>query len=117
PLGGIHDIREGVERAAREMPLVPQELLDVSQTVSSARRIKTFLQKRRDTAPLLAESADNLPVLTNIESRVDEAIADGGEVRDTATPELARIRSQLKTVQARLRDRTVLSWLRIRRRA
>lgn len=105
PLGGIRDVRESVERATIEFLLTPHELLDIAQTLSAAQRLKTFLLKRAETYPLLAEIAGNMPVPPNIESRIGEAIADNGDIRDTATPELARIRSQQKIVHSRLMDR------------
>ena len=105
PLGGIHDIREAVNRAHVRMQLAPSELLDVSQTVSSARRLRAYLSKRSDDWPLLAELGANLPSLPGIESSIDEAISETAEVRDSATPELARVRGQLKVVQSRLRDK------------
>ncbi len=105
PLGGIHDVRAEVERANIEHTLSPQELLDVAQTCGAGRRLRTYLQKRAEQVPLLAEIGGNIPLLQNVETRIDESIADNGEVRDSATAELAHIRSQLKVTQARLRDR------------
>jgi DNA mismatch repair protein MutS2 len=105
PLGGIHDIRATVERARIEMRLTPHELLDVMQTVSSARRLRIYLLNRQEKSPLLAEMAANLPVLQMVEQRIADCISEGAEVRDSASPELARIRSQLKVVHSRLMDR------------
>jgi DNA mismatch repair protein MutS2 len=105
PLGGIHDIREAVEHAAIGARLVPRELLDVALTLGAARRLKLYLQKRTETCPLLGEIAHNIPVFPMIEQKVEESIADNGDVRDSATPELARVRSQLKIVHSRLMEK------------
>ncbi len=105
PLGGIHDIRDAVERAHVRMLLAPVELLDIAQTVGAARRLKSFLGKRSEDWPLLAEIGGNLPNLPGIESAVDEAISETAEIRDTASPELARVRGQLKVSQSRLREK------------
>jgi DNA mismatch repair protein MutS2 len=105
PLGGIHDIREPIERAAIGARLVPRELLDISATVASSRRLKTYLQKRTETYPLLAEIAHNLPVFPMLEQKVQESIGDNGDVRDSATPELARTRSQLKITHGRIMEK------------
>jgi DNA mismatch repair protein MutS2 len=105
PLGGIHDIREAAERAAIDFRLTPHELLDVAQTLGAARRLRAYLLKKSEDYPLLAEIAGNLPLLPVIEQRVEESISDNAEVRDSATPELARVRSQLKIVHSRLMDR------------
>src|SRR5258708_28241382 len=71
PLGGIHDIREPVDRAAIGARLVPRELLDISGTASSARRLKQFLQKRSDLCPLLGEIGHNIPLFPQIDQKID----------------------------------------------
>lgn len=105
PLGGIRDVRETVARAAVEQQLTPSELSDVAQTVASARRMKAYLFQRADACPLLAEIASNMPVPPGLETRIQECIGDNGEVKDTASPELARVRSDKKATHARLLER------------
>src|SRR5581483_2568185 len=105
PLGGIHDIRETVERGRIGTRLTPHELLDVMHTVGAARRLRTYLLSRQDKCPLLAEMASNLPILSHLEQRIEECINENAEVRDTDSAELARLRSQLKVVHSRLNDR------------
>lgn len=105
PLGGIHDVREILERARIETRLTPRELLQTQYTAAASRRMRLFLLNRREKYPLLAEMASNLPLLQILEQRVEQCISESAEVRDTATPELARLRSQIKTTHARLNDR------------
>ncbi|MEP6755344.1 MAG: endonuclease MutS2, partial [Chthonomonadales bacterium] len=104
PLGGIRDIREHVQRAAMGGVLVPLELLDVSSTVAASRRIKQYLFKRKDTAPLLGEIGHNIPQFPLL-GQISEAIAENGILRDNATPELARLRSATKTTAQRLNEK------------
>lgn len=105
PLGGIHDVREPVEQAAVGSRLAPIDLLDVAHTMGAARRLKVYLQKRGEACPLLAEIAGNIPMLPMMEQKIEESIADNGDVRDSATPELSRIRSQLKISHSRLMEK------------
>ncbi|MCS6776915.1 MAG: endonuclease MutS2 [Chloroherpetonaceae bacterium] len=105
PLGGIHDIRDLLERARIGTRLAPHELLAVRDTVSAGKRLRQYLLNRQEKVPLLAETASNIPVLNLIEQRISDCISDGGEVRDTASPELARVRNQWKVTSARLQDR------------
>ena len=105
PLGGIHNIRETVEHAAINYPLSTREMLDVAFTVSAARRLKNYLLKRTDTVPLLCEIAGNIPPLINLDTRIEQAIADNGEVKDSATPELGKTRTDLRITHSRLMDR------------
>lgn len=105
PLGGIHDIRETAERARIQTRLSGHELLTVMHTVSAGRRLRMFLLNRQEKAPLLAEMASNLPILQIIESRIEHAVSEAGDVRDSASPELGRLRSAIKIASARLNDR------------
>jgi DNA mismatch repair protein MutS2 len=105
PLGGIHDIRETAERARINMRLTPHELLDVQHTAEAGRRIRLYLLNRQETVPILAEMASNLPILSILEQKIAGCIAESAEVRDSASPELGRIRGQLKVVHSRLNDR------------
>ncbi len=105
PLGGIHDIRPLVGKASVEALLQPAELLRVAGTLSSASRLRNYIVKRADKSPKLMEIAANITPLPQIERAIDEAISDKAEVRDTASPELARIRSKIKTVHNRMLDK------------
>jgi len=105
PLGGIRDIRQTAERARIATRLTPHELMDVMHTVAAARRMRVYLVGRQDKYPLLAEMAANLPVLQLVETRIDNSISESGEVKDSASAELGRVRSQIKIAQNRLTDR------------
>jgi DNA mismatch repair protein MutS2 len=111
PLGGIHDIRETVAKAAMGSTIQPSELLDVAETLASGRRLRAFVLKRAERCRKLAEFAANIGQFQKIEDAVKDCIGDGGEIRDTASPELARIRSRTKTTHSRLVDKlhTIIS--------
>ncbi|MGC8668097.1 MAG: endonuclease MutS2 [Chthonomonadales bacterium] len=104
-LGGVYDIRSNVTRAARGGVLVASELLEVGQTVAAMGRLRSNLLRRAEEAPALAELASSIPLDPGIAAAIEAAIADGGVIRDTATPELARIRTAMRSVQTRLRER------------
>ena len=105
PLGGIYDIRSTVERARIGARLIAREMLEVRYSAESGRRLRQYLLHRTDKAPTLSEMATNLPILQIIEQRIEACISENGEVRDSASPELGRLRSQLKVVSNRLNDR------------
>ena len=116
PLGGIHDIRATAERARIQTRLTGHELLTVMHTAGAARRMRQFLLNRQEKVPLLAEMATNLPILQIVESRIESSISESGDVRDSASPELGRLRSAIKVASARLTDRlqSILSSERVR---
>jgi DNA mismatch repair protein MutS2 len=105
PLGGIHDIRSLVQKAVLSAVLQPSELADVAETLASGRRLKAFIVKRAERYANLAQIAREIGAFQVIEDSVRDAVGDGGEVKSSASPELARIRTKLKTTQARIVDR------------
>ena len=105
PLGGIRDIRTTAERARIESRLTPHELLEVMHTVSAGRRMRMYLLHRQEKCRLLAEMATNLPILQLLEQRIENSIAESADVKDSASPELGRLRSQIKISTHRLNDR------------
>ena len=105
PLGSIHDIRATVERARIGTRLAAREMLEVLYTAGAGRRIRMYLVNRQEKVPLLAEMAANIPLLQILEGRIESAIGENAEVRDSASPELARLRSQIKVTHNRLNDR------------
>ena len=102
PLGEIHDIRTYINKAELDAILQPSELLDIAGTLASGRRLKSFIQKRAEKCPKLNETAVNISQFPSMEESIKECIGDNGEIKDTASPELARIRSKLKTTHSRM---------------
>ncbi|MCX6380350.1 MAG: endonuclease MutS2 [Armatimonadetes bacterium] len=105
PLGGIHDIRTVLEQGRVEMRISPHDLLKVMYSTEAGRSVRMYILNRHEHVPLLAEMATNIPVLQIVESRIGACISESAEVRDSASPELGRIRSQIKVTQNRLTDR------------
>ena len=104
PLGGVTDIRPLIRKSTIGSSLDPRELLDVQNTISSARSLKAFLQ-RLDDFPRMAAQAGSLGLYPTLESEISAAIAPNGQINDNATPDLARIRSRKKTTAQRMIDR------------
>lgn len=105
PLGGIRDIREPLSRASVEQQLTPFELLEVAQTVEAARGLRAFLFKHAEECPALAEMARGMNLPLGLETQIRTCIADSGEIRDTASPTLARVRADRRQTHQRLMDR------------
>lgn len=105
PLGGIHDIRPLVLMAGMDAILQPSGLLDVAETLASGRRLRSFILKRSGRCAKLAQTAANIGEFAGIEQSIGDCIAENGEIKDNASPELARIRGKLKTTHSRLMDK------------
>ncbi|RJQ37643.1 MAG: endonuclease MutS2 [Dehalococcoidia bacterium] len=104
-LGGASDVREAAEMAQKGKMLEPQTLHAVRETLAIARRVRDGLQKRADGFPLLWDLAKDIVPLAYIEEHIASAIAPGGEVLDSASPELGRLRRELRVKRERLRAR------------
>ncbi|MDR7543258.1 MAG: endonuclease MutS2 [Armatimonadota bacterium] len=104
PLRGARDLEPLVARAAAGGVLEPPELLDVAQTLGVARQVSGYLRARRQRAPRLAAHADLLAVRSDLEAAIGQAVDERGQVRDAASPDLRRIRDQIRDVERRLRE-------------
>lgn len=105
PLGGIHDVREAVKRADAGGILVAEVLIHISSTLRASRQIAAFFAQRKERTPLLSDWAQGIGDFRQLERAIDAAIGPGGEVQDSASPELGRIRAQIRTYQNRLKDK------------
>jgi len=79
------------------------ELKSVAEGERAARRLSLFLEKWRADFPLLAAYADGFRLREEIERSIGAAIGEDGEVVDSASPELRRIRKALRSLRDRLR--------------
>ena len=104
-LGGVHDLRPFVENAMRGARLLPQDLLNIRDTLKQADVLRRSLLRSEDQFPSLAGIARQLEPCPTVVDEISRCIDDRGEVVDHASPELARIRSELKVAYDRLMDR------------
>ncbi|WP_226667106.1 endonuclease MutS2 [Metabacillus litoralis] len=108
PLGGLVDIRTTIKRAKIGGILNAVELNEVSGTLYAARQMKRFIEKMvEDEIELhhLPIFAEKIVVLHDIERKISECIDDNGYVLDSASVTLKGIRQQLRTTEARVRDK------------
>jgi DNA mismatch repair protein MutS2 len=99
PLDGIRDIGRSIEKLrVAGMMLLPAELVAAAATLGAARRLKSFFQRfagadgSRLTAPRLCALANAIAPLKHLEDAVHTAIDETGELKDSASPELRRVR-------------------------
>jgi len=104
-IGGAHDIRPAADLAARGGVLDPQQLLDVKATLISCRELKKALERKTDLYPRLAEIALGLPDSFGIVDAISRILSERGEVLDSASEKLARLRREVKIARDRLMSR------------
>ncbi|GGF99433.1 endonuclease MutS2 [Paenibacillus abyssi] len=107
PFGGITDISAPLQRARIGGMLNAAELLDIANTVRGSRRVKRHVQNLHDDdpIPLLAMIAEQLSEAKPLEDAITACIDDQAEVMDSASPELATIRRELRSGESRIREK------------
>ncbi len=104
-LGGVHDLRELLEQAQRGATLAPPDLLAVSSTILRSRRLRQILVRNAKQFPALAEWGERIQDLEHVAAEIGRAISERGEVMDSASPRLARLRAEIRVLQDRLQTR------------
>jgi DNA mismatch repair protein MutS2 len=103
---GAHDIRALLARAAREGVLTPADLLQVLTTIQSAIYVARLLEKLdAEEFPLLHSLGSDMPQRPQLARRIEETISEEGEVLDTASPALQKIRFDIRGANQRLHER------------
>ncbi|MGG1574915.1 endonuclease MutS2 [Fictibacillus sp. NRS-1165] len=108
PLGGIRDIRASLKRSQIGGLLNTDELLDVATTVYGGRRFKRFTEGMVEDGielPILEGLVEQIEPLIDLEQEIKACIDDNGHVMDSASPALRTIRGQLRTFEARVREK------------
>jgi DNA mismatch repair protein MutS2 len=111
PFGGIFDIRDAVKKASLEGTLNPQELLEIASTLRASRLMREFLIAKRDSltgvgnSPIIPDWGERLGSFPGIERELEHCVSPDGEVLDSASPKLHSLRSQIKVIQNRIRDK------------
>ena len=102
---GAKDVRRHVKAAERGAMLSPYELVEVLATLRASEHVARLMRKVSEQFPLLWSLAVDLPVRPGLEGRIGESVSDDGDVLDSASPDLRRIRAQILAAQQRLQER------------
>ncbi len=104
-IGGARDVRQSVENALRGFTLPAEDLLAVRGTITAARNLRRQLIKAEDEFPHLADIAHLIEECPGIVSAIGNTIDERGEVLDSASAKLAKIRQEQRTVYGRIQDK------------
>lgn len=104
PLSNLHDVREFLQTAGAENSILPQpafiEILEISVT---ARRIKSYLDNRKEYYPALKEISIGLIPLKELEKTLQNVFTENGDLRSDASPKLQSIHRRLNNKRNDLR--------------
>jgi DNA mismatch repair protein MutS2 len=108
PLGGIHDLSYHLKRAEIGSFLYPGNLLEVSDTLRGARRLKSFMKEAKEGEskfPVMEGYISSLFTFKGIEDRINECIISDDEISDHASPTLRNIRRSMESKNVAIRNR------------
>ncbi|TMC05609.1 MAG: endonuclease MutS2 [Chloroflexi bacterium] len=105
-LAGAQDVRTQLLRASRGGDLTAADLVLVLNTLRSARSVGRLLgDLSGDTYPQMTALGEAMPVHPQLVRRIEEIINDEGEVLDTASTRLRRLRGEVRAATQRLQQR------------
>ena len=104
-LGGVHDVRPMLPLAERGVVLLANDLLEIRSTLLRGQSLRAALTRMEARFPNLADIGFRLQPVPHVANQIAQVISERGEVLDSASPKLARLRSEIKVVQSRLMER------------
>lgn len=107
PFGGITDIRSSLQRAKLQGMLQPPELMEVAQFIMGSRRLSRFISSAGEETelPLLLDLCEPLTDFKALEDEIRRCIDEQGDVLDSASPELASVRRDIRVNEGRAREK------------
>jgi len=105
-VGGAQDVRTQVARAARGGDLSPADLVALVSTLrgaAAASRMLTALEP--GPFPRMRRLGERLPVHPDLVRRIEQVVNDEGEVLDSASARLRRLRGDVRAASQRLQQR------------
>lgn len=87
----------------RNATLEPNLMLEVSRVCNQALFARSSIQPEKETAPVLWALVENIPpTLLGTIDQVNKKLLPGGEIDDSASPELAKLRREINAQRSRL---------------
>ena len=105
---GARDIRASIQGATVGVLLTPQQLMEVQDTLGGGRNLRRAFGRIPDHEARYPGLADILVMIEEfpaLEADITRTVGPRGDILDTASPDLGRIRSQIKVAHNRLLDR------------
>ena len=114
PLQYFFDVREALKRLRMEgTHLEENEMWDLKRSLETIHAIIRYLNPADGDVPFpaLQRLTEGVRIFPNIVGRIDQILDKYGRIKDSASPELARIRSELQKTEGSI-SRTLLNILR-----
>ena len=93
----IHDIRKSIKKAEINSVLSPEELLNIADTLRGSKSLKNYFEQTEENLLILSELFNSLYTNQTLEENIYRVIDTADHISDHASPELLRIRKQIKS--------------------
>ncbi|HSH01406.1 MAG TPA: endonuclease MutS2 [Anaerolineae bacterium] len=104
-IGGARDIRQAVDNAYRGFVLPVDSFRDIQATIIAGRDLRRKLEKVDEEFPTLYQISQQLSHCPGLVDTISQTIDERGDILDSASPELAKIRSKMIVVHNRIQDK------------
>ena len=104
-IGGARDVRRAAENALRGFILPAEDFLAIQATIVAGRNLRRQLLRLEDRVPHLAAIAMLIEECRGIVSAITNTLDERGEVLDSASPRLAKVRQEQRAVHGRIQDK------------
>lgn len=83
--------------------LEPNRILEITRICNQALFARSSIQPEKEFAPVLWQTVENIPpALFSVIEKINKKLLPGGEIDDSASPELARLRREINNQRSRL---------------
>jgi DNA mismatch repair protein MutS2 len=104
-LAQVHDVRTEARKAQKGAVLDGETLYRVGEALAAMRGFRAALRGKGETARGLAAIGEGLFEQRHTEQAILDALEPDGEMRDSASPELARLRKTKRQCVQRIQER------------
>ncbi len=105
PLGNFYDIEDWANLAAKGATLSMKQLLEILYNLQVARNAVNYLTSDDLPIRLIKDYAEAISVKKHLEDEIDRCIVSEDEMDDNASPELKRIRREIRLKNESIRNK------------
>ena len=104
-LGGARDVRAPAMSATRGIMIEASVLMDIRNTLRRALTLKRTLGRMKGQYPLLSDIANEAEECAALQEAIARVLDENANIKDSASPQLATIRRDLKVAFDRLQTK------------
>ncbi len=104
-VGSSKDVRRAADNAQRGFVLSAEDFAQIKDTLTSARTLKRNLLKAPEKHPELTTIAELIEDVPGLVDAITRTIDERGEVLDSASPKLGKLRQQMRVAHGRIQEK------------